>query len=266
MAKTAKSAENAAGPSWAVPKTVTHPEHHHTLNHLHHVSSFYATLAAWGSEQNRHKALSAQCERQLSSLARKAVIRLDTSVKRAVCRRCNVPAIAGLTLATRSKPSGPHGHVVQNTCSVCGSVRRTPAPNEVVASQPKTPKLPQRQRRKVGRVVKALLREPCAKPTTSSKPSLSRRQRSLAAKQRSSTASSTPNKPIKPTSADMRLQLPPYSDRIQGSGWDRNLLAQPYRNTPAGTSSLAFLERATRSRGDHVVTRGIGKNGAVGPL
>lgn len=118
--------------TWIAPKTITHPEHHHTLNHLQQVASYYAVLSASLRREVRGDMatrLQGEMVRWVKTLSRKAVIRLDTGLKRGSCARCDTVLVEGLTASVRSQASGPHGHVVKTRCGVCGTVIRRAAPD-----------------------------------------------------------------------------------------------------------------------------------------
>ncbi|SPO29064.1 uncharacterized protein UTRI_05638 [Ustilago trichophora] len=117
-------------PSWVAPKAITNPEHHHTLNHLNQVASFYAILSAAASSSAACQ-LQGEMVRSAKTLSKKAVIRLDTGVKRGSCPKCDTVWVEGLTMQVRSRVSGPHGHVVKLRCGVCGVITRRAAPNLV---------------------------------------------------------------------------------------------------------------------------------------
>lgn len=135
----ASSSSNAPaskpGPALVAPKAITHPEHHHTLNHLHQVAAFYAVLstsaASSSSSSDAACRLQGEMVRSAKVLSRKAVIRLDTGVKRGSCPRCDTVWMEGLTVHVRSRVSGPHGHVIKWKCGVCGVLVRRPAPDLV---------------------------------------------------------------------------------------------------------------------------------------
>ncbi|UTT88198.1 hypothetical protein NDA17_007762 [Ustilago hordei] len=214
-----------AGPTWTAPKTITHPEHHHTLNHLNQVAAYYAVLSSTfdfsSSSYASTSALHLQSEitRSAKTLSRKSVIRLDTSVKRRACGRCEAVMIEGLTMSIRNKASGPHDHVSKKKCGVCGAVVRQPAPDLVpeigVGKGPRDgqkeqeegtseaakgkQKVSQRQRRRTGSIKRHLLGKIKAKDDGEeegsssvqsaqepSKPKLSRRQRQHARSDKSS--------------------------------------------------------------------------------
>ncbi len=124
------SSSAAKASPWIQPKTIIHPEHHHTLNHLNQVAAFYSVLSSTGpstpstlSSQSsgvRDTALNLQSDfvRAGKTLSRKAVIRLDTGVKRGSCPKCETVWIEGLTVDVRARRSGPHGHLVKKRCKV----------------------------------------------------------------------------------------------------------------------------------------------------
>ena len=115
--------------------------------------------------------------RAANTLSRKAVIRLDTGVKRNSCARCDTVLVEGLTATTRSRVSGPHDHILKRKCLVCGGCGRVPAPNllpllegsdgkgekrerqeEMVEAKVGKEKVSQRSRRRTGSIKKDILR------------------------------------------------------------------------------------------------------------
>ncbi|KAF6767067.1 RNAse P, Rpr2/Rpp21 subunit [Kalmanozyma brasiliensis GHG001] len=181
------STSSKAGPTWVAPKAITHPEHHHTLNHLHQVASYYGILSASApaaSSSDPACRLQGEMVRSAKSLSRKVVIRMDTGVKRGSCPKCDTVWVEGLTVSVRSRVSGPHDHVLKWRCGCCGTVARRPAPDlvpelkgekaeaeeegkgkkrdrgqEVIGEQPKVKRVPQRQRRRTASIKKQLSRE-----------------------------------------------------------------------------------------------------------
>ncbi|KAJ9475680.1 hypothetical protein PHBOTO_005735 [Pseudozyma hubeiensis] len=128
------STSTKSNPTWTAPKSITHPEHHHTLNHLNQVASYYAVLSASSSSaapSDTASRLQAEMVRSAKTLSRKAVIRMDTGLKRESCTKCDTVLMQGLTASLRSRVSGPHDHVVKARCKVCGTVMRRPAPDLV---------------------------------------------------------------------------------------------------------------------------------------
>ncbi len=256
MAKSnARKAAEAGGPTskpgagkgaagWVVPKAVAHPEHHHTLNHLDQVATFYSVLssALAGEQGVGMVGLQGEMVRSARTLSRKAVIRLDTSVKRSACPKCSTAWIEGLTLAVRCKTSGPHDHVLKKQCRVCGTSVRIPAPNaidlpphtgthgdpqqEAKASGDgdqdkgeKKQRMSQRQRRHVAVLRRDLLNG--SKPSVNRR--LSRRQRSQlrqARLSRKTEAAPLPAhpKPGSPSKLNTAVDAPPPSAQLQAQG------------------------------------------------
>lgn len=88
-----------------------------------------------------------QLSGHLAQVARKSQIRLDQSVKRAICRRCNTPLIEGQTCSRSMENLSKggrkaHADVLVVQCKACGAAKRWP-----VGAQ--------RQRRKTNRKAKA---------------------------------------------------------------------------------------------------------------
>lgn len=98
-----------------MPRIVQH-EAVHTLNYLFQSASYLAALAT----KSTAPSLAISRARQLIGLSKKATTRLDTSLKRSICRRCRAPLVLeGLTSCVRIRRSGPHGWVKVTKCLVC---------------------------------------------------------------------------------------------------------------------------------------------------
>ncbi|EJF57641.1 Rpr2-domain-containing protein [Dichomitus squalens LYAD-421 SS1] len=61
-------------------------------------------------------------------VGQKAIVRMDPSLKRTLCKQCDTVLLPGATASVRVKPSGSHGQVVTYTCLSCSTSRRIPAP------------------------------------------------------------------------------------------------------------------------------------------
>ncbi|KAK0485338.1 Rpr2-domain-containing protein [Armillaria luteobubalina] len=61
-------------------------------------------------------------------VGRKTVVKMDPSVKRTICKRCNTILVPGSTVTIRANKSASHGHVMAYTCTHCKTTRRIPAP------------------------------------------------------------------------------------------------------------------------------------------
>ncbi|GAA5987949.1 hypothetical protein JCM10908_007284 [Rhodotorula pacifica] len=75
---------------------------------------------------------------QMSSVAKKATVRMDPALKRAVCRCCDAALIPGLSSTVRVKPSKAHAHMLVYTCLGCHAQRRIPATPHSQEEQPTT--------------------------------------------------------------------------------------------------------------------------------
>ncbi|CEH19429.1 RIBONUCLEASE P SUBUNIT [Ceraceosorus bombacis] len=109
-----------------------------TLSMLHQKAGMHAARAAFSPEndlQGHSGALhqgdmndARQAVKDARSLAAKATIRLDPTVKHSSCSACQTPLLAGLTATVRILTSGPHGRVIKTECSTCGYSFDIPAP------------------------------------------------------------------------------------------------------------------------------------------
>ncbi|KAK7204519.1 RNAse P Rpr2/Rpp21/SNM1 subunit domain-containing protein [Myxozyma melibiosi] len=67
---------------------------------------------------------------QMRAVAQKSVLKLDPSIKRTICKRCDSVLIPGSTLSVHvenlSKKAVPHADVLVHTCKVCGGQKRYP--------------------------------------------------------------------------------------------------------------------------------------------
>ncbi|KIJ91944.1 hypothetical protein K443DRAFT_464350 [Laccaria amethystina LaAM-08-1] len=81
----------------------------------------------------------------LKVVGQKTTVKMDPSIKRTLCKGCNVVLVPGSTAIVRVKRSSSHRHSVVYTCTGCKSSRRIPAPPTAHTSSP--PELqPQTQR------------------------------------------------------------------------------------------------------------------------
>ncbi|GAA5841742.1 hypothetical protein JCM5353_007416 [Sporobolomyces roseus] len=72
--------------------------------------------------------------RMMREVAKKATVRMDPEVKRSVCKDCDAVLIPGISASVRIKASGPHAHLMVQTCSTCFGQRRFPAPPHLLES------------------------------------------------------------------------------------------------------------------------------------
>ncbi|EDR11615.1 uncharacterized protein LACBIDRAFT_314015 [Laccaria bicolor S238N-H82] len=79
----------------------------------------------------------------LKVVGQKTTVKMDPSIKRTLCKGCNVVLVPGSTAFVRVKRSSSHGHSVVYTCTGCKTSRRIPAPP--TAHSPSQPELTQPQ-------------------------------------------------------------------------------------------------------------------------
>jgi len=72
--------------------------------------------------------LSKQHTRTIKAIGNKAVLRIDPTVKRTICKGCQTVLIPGVTASVRIKPSAIHSHLARYTCLACRTSRKFPAP------------------------------------------------------------------------------------------------------------------------------------------
>ncbi|CAL1706383.1 unnamed protein product [Somion occarium] len=64
----------------------------------------------------------------MKAIGLKTTVRLDPTVKRTLCKKCNIVLIPGSTASIRVNTSQAHGNAVVYTCLSCKNWRRIPAP------------------------------------------------------------------------------------------------------------------------------------------
>ncbi|KAG9005250.1 hypothetical protein FRB94_001668 [Tulasnella sp. JGI-2019a] len=78
--------------------------------------------------QNSLMELSRQHSRSMKVIAKKSVLRMDPSVKRTICKTCQMVLIPGISATVRVKSSPSHGHAARYTCTACHTSRSFPCP------------------------------------------------------------------------------------------------------------------------------------------
>ncbi|KAL5507258.1 hypothetical protein ACEPAH_6714 [Sanghuangporus vaninii] len=66
--------------------------------------------------------------KSMKIIGQKTNVKMDPSVKRTMCKSCNMLLMPGVTAKVRVKPLPSHGHAVSYTCMNCSFSRRIPAP------------------------------------------------------------------------------------------------------------------------------------------
>lgn len=69
--------------------------------------------------------LAAYYSELMISISKKSVLRLDTSIKRSICKGCNFHLVEGSTVRTRYTQK--HGGQIIRICNKCGVEKRFPA-------------------------------------------------------------------------------------------------------------------------------------------
>ncbi|KAK9475032.1 RNAse P Rpr2/Rpp21/SNM1 subunit domain-containing protein [Dipodascopsis tothii] len=96
---------------------------------------YQASLLMGGDRRPESLVLGRVYASHMRSVARKNVIRLDPSVKRTVCKRCETPQVPGASCVVRLESAAAEddcdsrrlaGDVLTYTCGVCGGQRRYP--------------------------------------------------------------------------------------------------------------------------------------------
>lgn len=124
MAKEGKA--NAQGSSKAQPLRVAQHESVHTLNAILQQSAFTSINSILKGDLPPSSARKG-CQ-YLQSLARKATLRLDVSIKHSICKRCHSFLLPGLNCTIRIRPSKPSDLVLIRRCTTCGASRKMPCP------------------------------------------------------------------------------------------------------------------------------------------
>jgi len=66
--------------------------------------------------------------KSMKVVGQKTTVKMDPSVKRTLCKGCDIVLIPGSTAIVRVKSLPSHRHAVTYTCLSCNTCRRTPAP------------------------------------------------------------------------------------------------------------------------------------------
>ncbi|KAG8688043.1 hypothetical protein FRC08_011652, partial [Ceratobasidium sp. 394] len=87
-----------------------------------------AAGAQQGPSAGEMRRLARKHVKTLKGIASGAVVKVDPSVKRVLCKKCSLVLVPGSTASVRVKTSGPHGKIVSYTCFSCNERRVIPAP------------------------------------------------------------------------------------------------------------------------------------------
>lgn len=123
MAKEGKA--NAQGAK-AQPLRVAQHESVHTLNAILQQSAFASVNSILKGKLPPSSARRG-CQ-YLQSLAQKATLRLDVSIKRSICKICHSFLLPGISCTIRIRPSKPCDLILVRRCTICGGSSRLPCP------------------------------------------------------------------------------------------------------------------------------------------
>lgn len=219
----------------SLPRSVPNADLFHTLNYLYQRAHYLATCAALTNRPHLAR-WNAVAMRQFFALARRAVIRMyvfvdlshsDPEIKRSVCKQCMHLLLEGLTAHTTVLGT-PHPHP---------ETRRTRLVSTLCLHC---------------RYVRAR-NVPYPPPAPTRPRHLSQRQRRRRHLWRMHHPEHAPSPPD--------LAVTPFAERAQGTPWR----APMHAYVQAQHGDVRALEDALTTRGDHITTVGLLRNGQVGP-
>lgn len=257
-----------------------------SLNYIYQLAA-YRILQAATQERSLNDAIARSV--QIQSLTRKATLRLDTTIKRTICKRCSLPLLPGVTSSIRVRASLSTARAVEIKCLVCSRRTQSIALPQTVENSNKIAnrhrRIQQRKERKlllqkVARhtgtattlhtLSNAAAKRPHDKRTTcTSAQRWSQRTRRRAGKLKAqllkeskATNGQDDVHPATFLTAKETLHgrtstLPTYTNRVKNSvpEWDKSW---PPNTMPAEKEAIRIL------RGDHLITSGLGRGGATG--
>ncbi|KAG9125111.1 hypothetical protein FRC07_008949 [Ceratobasidium sp. 392] len=127
MGKKNKNKEDDTG----LPPTIPNRDLMQRMSFLYQASVCLQNVARTRTETNggtEMRRLARKHVKTLKGIASGAVVKIDPSVKRVLCKKCNTILVPGPTASVRVKTSGPHGKIVSYTCFSCNERRVIPAP------------------------------------------------------------------------------------------------------------------------------------------
>ncbi|KAH9839226.1 Rpr2-domain-containing protein [Rhodofomes roseus] len=134
----------------ATLQSVTNRDILQRLNFLYQASAYLNTIAPHAAttkpegkratnhaareelrRKKRHPATTSDLSRNyvasMKAISQKATVKMDPTIKRTICQKCNTVLIPGVTEEVRVRGSRIHGNLVTYACTACGFVRRIPA-------------------------------------------------------------------------------------------------------------------------------------------
>lgn len=272
-----RGGEKQAGP----PLKVAQSEALQSINHLY---QSVVQSAIQSTIQKSSLGGSIQRVVQLQSLARKATLRLDASIRRSLCQRCYVPLLPGLTSMNRCRTFGPANRAMEVQCRICTLKRRqvaTPTKKHhskgtAVRNRNKAARRLEYKMATYSSAAAASIRpsnaqvaisakHPKEEPAKEKKWSQRARRRAGRIKAQMLRANSIedtedyPLQLVKGASSSKAIPLPRYASRLKGEEeWESSL----------GTLEMSSHERDAIEllRGGHLLTSGVGRGGFVGQM
>lgn len=86
------------------------------MNYLYQLINFWSPI---------NPELAAYYSKLMISISKKSVLRLDSSIKRSICKGCNFHLLEGSTVRTRYIQN--HCGQIVKVCNKCGLIKRFPA-------------------------------------------------------------------------------------------------------------------------------------------
>jgi RNase P subunit RPR2 len=260
----------------ALPK-LAQSETIHSLNLLYQ-SAAYSTIVA--SLQGASYGESIQRSLQLQSLAKKATLRLDSTIKRSLCKKCSLPLLPGLTYTIRCRTFAPSSRMIEMHCQMCSHKRRLIAPPMGAKYSNQPARSRRRRQRKTEEVklqkklIKYKMIDKPPKPVEVQRNPLPEAQEGMKGVKLSQRARRRAGRMkaegFRKAAAQISIQkqqkvklpiqrgpaaLVRYADRKADENWEASW---------SSTSSKQEKEAIKLLRGDHTITCGVGRGGIVG--
>ncbi|KAF8606363.1 Rpr2-domain-containing protein [Ceratobasidium sp. AG-I] len=152
MAKKSKNDQDATAPPPHIPNRDLMQRMSFLYQASVHLQSASSHTPANSSAKSELQRLSRKHVKTMKGIASGAVVKIDPTVKRVLCKGCNTVLVPGSTSSVRVKPSAPHGKIISYTCLSCRAVRVIPAPptkNKTEAHVHEHASAPQRPRTRI---------------------------------------------------------------------------------------------------------------------
>lgn len=105
------------------PKSIPHKDHYARISFLYQGSALFANL-------KKYQVLSRSLARNVDLVSKKTVLKLTPSMKRTICKKCQLHLIPGLNMKIRienkSKSGDEKNDVLVHQCLTCDAAKRFP--------------------------------------------------------------------------------------------------------------------------------------------